>query len=77
MMRRLVEFGLSNSEPPRGPKLLSTAKQSAAGAAELAGDAINNRSDQNASTDERKVRKRKLVEGASIVRNTRKDRPGK
>jgi len=76
-IRRLVEIGLSKSEPPKGPKVLSTAKQSAARAAELAGDAIDKRSDQNASTDERKVRKRRLVEGPSIVRNTRKDRPGK
>jgi hypothetical protein len=35
-IRRLVEIGLSKSEAPKGPKVLSTAKQSAARAAQLA-----------------------------------------
>ena len=75
-IRRLVEIGLS-SDPQKRPKVLSTAEQSAARAVELAGKAIDAHSDQNASVDERKTRKRKLVEGPSMVRNTRRDRPGK
>jgi hypothetical protein len=57
--------------------VLSTANQSAASAVELAGNAIDKHSDQNASDDERKVRKRKLIQGPSVFRNARKDRPGK
>jgi hypothetical protein len=76
-IRRLVEIGLSKSEAPKRPKVLSTAKESAARAVELAGDAIDKHSDQNASTDERKVRKRKLIQGPSVFRDARKDRPGK
>jgi hypothetical protein len=76
-IRRLVEIGLSKSEAPQRPQALSTAKQSAARAVELAGNAIDKRSDQNASDDERTVRKRKLIRGPSVFRNTRKDRPGK
>ena len=76
-IRRLVEIGLSKSEPPRRPKVLSTARQSAARAVELAGNAIDKRSDRNVSDDERKVRKRKLIQGPSVFRDTRKDRPGK
>ena len=75
-IRRLVEIGLSKSEPPKRPKVLSTAKEGAARAVELAGDTIDKRSDQNASTDERKVRKRKLIQGPSVFRDSRKDRPG-
>jgi hypothetical protein len=75
-IRRLVEIGLSKSEAPRRPKVLSTAKQSSARAAELAGSAIDKRSDQNASDNERKVRKRKLIQGPSVFRDARKDRPG-
>ena len=76
-IRRLVEIGLSKSEPPKQPKVLTTAKQSAARAVEPAGNAIDKRSDQDASDDERKVRKRKLIQGPSVFRDARKDRPGK
>ena len=76
-IRRLVEIGLSKSEAPKGPKVLSTAKQSAARAAELANKTIDGHADPAASEEERTVRKRKLVEGPSIVRHSRKDRPGK
>jgi len=76
-IRRLVEIGLSESEAPKRPKVLSTAKQSAARARELANTTIDKRSDPAASAEEHKVRKRKLVEGPSMVRNARKDRPGK
>ena len=76
-IRQLVEVGLSKSELPWRPKVLSTAKQSATRAVELAGNAIDKHSDQNASDDERKVRKRKLIQGPSVFRDARKDRPGK
>lgn len=76
-IRRLVEIGLSKSEPPKRPKVLSTAKQSAARAAELATTTIDKHSDPAASEDERKARKRKLVEGPSVFRDARKDRLGK
>ena len=76
-IRRLVEIGLSKSEPPKRPKLMSTAKEGAARAAELAGRAIDKRADPNASDDQRKVRKRKLLQGPSVFRESRKDRPGK
>jgi hypothetical protein len=76
-IRRLVEIGLSKSETPKRPKVVSTAKQSAARAVEMAGNAIDEHSDQNASTDERKVPKQKLIQGPSVFRDARKDRPGK
>jgi metal-responsive CopG/Arc/MetJ family transcriptional regulator len=76
-IRRLVEIGLSKSKAPKRPQVLSTAKQSAARAVELAGKAIDKHSDQNASDDERKVRKSKLIQGPSVFRDARKDRPGK
>jgi hypothetical protein len=76
-IRRLVEIGLSKSEASQRPQVFSTAKQSAARAVELAGNAIDKRSDENASDDERIVRKRKLIQGPSVFRGARKDRPGK
>ena len=76
-IRRLVEIGLSKSEAPKRPKVISTAKQSAARALELAGSAIDKHSDQSASTDERKDRKRTLLQGPSVFRDERKDRPSK
>jgi hypothetical protein len=76
-IRRLVEIGLSKSEAPKRPQVLSTAKQSAARAAELAGRTIDKHSDRSASEDERTVRKRKLIHGPSVFRDARKDRPGK
>jgi metal-responsive CopG/Arc/MetJ family transcriptional regulator len=75
--RRLVEIGLSKTKPSQRPQVLSTAKQSAARAVELAGNAIDKHSDQTASDDERKVRKRKLIQGPSVFRDARKDRPSK
>jgi hypothetical protein len=76
-IRRLVELGLSKAERPKGPKVLSTAKEGAARAWELATATLDKHSDPAASEEERKVRKRKLVEGPSVFRNTRKDRPRK
>jgi hypothetical protein len=76
-IRRLVEIGLSKPGPQERPQVLSTAKQSAARATELAGKTIDKHSDQNASEEQRKVRKRKLIRGPSVFRDARKDRPGK
>jgi hypothetical protein len=76
-IRRLVEIGLSKPKPPKRPKVLSTGKESAARAWELATMTLDKHSDPTASEEERKVRKRKLVDGPSIIRNARKDRPGK
>jgi hypothetical protein len=75
-IRRLVEIGLAKAPSSKRPRVLSTAKQGAARAAELAGRTIDKQSDPAASDEERKVRKRKLVEGPSAFRNTRKDAPG-
>jgi hypothetical protein len=74
-IRRLVEIGLSKSETRKRPKVLSTAKQSAAHAAELAVKAIDRHIDPQAPSEEREIRKRKLVEGPSVFRDARKDRP--
>lgn len=74
--RRLVEIGLSKSEPSRS-KVLSTAKQSAARAAELAAKTIDKHLDPAAPAEERATRKRKLVEGPSVFREARKDRAAK
>lgn len=76
-IRRLVELGLSKSSPTKRPQVLSTAKQSAARAAELAAKVIDKRLDSKAPAAEREVRKRKLLQGPSVFRDTRKDRPGK
>jgi hypothetical protein len=76
-IRRLVEIGLSKSETTKRPKVLSTAKQSAARAAELAAKTIDKHLDPDAHPEEREVRKRKLVEGPSVFRDARRDRPGK
>ncbi len=76
-IRRLVEMGLASASPPRTPRVLSTSKQGAARAAELAGKAIDKRADAGASAEDRAVRKRKLVEGPSAFRSTRRDRPEK
>ena len=75
-IRRLVEMGLASAGPQK-PKVLSTSKQSAARAAELATKTIDKRIDSKVSLEERKVRKRKLVEGPSAFREARIDRPMK
>jgi hypothetical protein len=73
-IRRLVEIGLSKAEQTR---VLSTSKQSAARAAELAAKVIDKRIDPAAAPGDREVRKRKLIQGPSPFRDTRKDRPAK
>jgi hypothetical protein len=75
-IRRLVQIGLSRpTAAPKTPRVLSTAKQGAARAAELAGKTIDKRLNPAASEEERKVRKRKLVGGPSVFRESRVDRP--
>ena len=74
-VRRLVEMGLASASPHSSPRVLSTAKQSAARAAELAAKAIDKRIDPRAPPEELEARKRKLVEGPSPFRGSRKDRP--
>ena len=76
-IRRLVEIGLSKSTPLKRPRVLSTAKQSAARAVELAAKTIDKHIDPKAPPEEREVRKRKLIQGPSVFRDARKDRPGK
>lgn len=74
-IRRLVEIGLSNH--PAQPRVLSTSNQSGARAAELAAKTIDKKIDPAAPAAEREVRKRKLIQGPSVFREARKDRPGR
>jgi hypothetical protein len=70
-IRRLVELGLSNA-PRRQQR---APKENAARAAELAAKVIDKRIAVETPAEERAVRKRKLLQGPSIVREARKDRP--
>jgi hypothetical protein len=74
-IRRLVEIGLSKLSDQ--PRVLSTSKQSAARAAELAAKTIDKKIDPKAPPAEREVRKRKLIERPSVFRDTRRNRPTK
>jgi Arc/MetJ-type ribon-helix-helix transcriptional regulator len=74
-IRRLVEIGLS--KPSHQPRVLSTSKQAAARAAELAAKAIDKQSDPSLTPEERTTRKRKLIEGPSPFRDARVDRAKK
>jgi len=76
-IRRLVEIGLSGTTTSERPRVLSTSKQSAARAAELAARTIEKRIDPKAPAEEREVRKRKLLRGPEEFRETRVDRPKK
>lgn len=71
-IRRLVEIGLSAPSSSKRAKVLSTSSESAARAAELAAKVIDKRLVAAPPAD-RVTRKRKLVEGPSIVRGIRKD----
>jgi hypothetical protein len=73
-VRRLVALGLSKSNHPSKTQIPSSAKQSAARAAELAENVIDKKMPADAPTGERSVRKRKLLEGPSSFREIRKDR---
>jgi hypothetical protein len=73
-IRRLVEIGLSKSASAQKPQVLSTAKQGAARAAELTAKVIEKKIPADALPEERAVRKRKLLQGPSSFRGSRKDR---
>lgn len=73
-IRRLVEIGLSKSKPPKRPRVLSTAKQGASRAAELAADVLGDQM-PNTSNEEKATRRRRLIKGPSEFRNVRRDRP--
>ena len=73
-IRRLVEIGLSRSSPKK-PRVLSTAKQGAERAVELAADAIGNQM-PDTSNEEKATRRRRLIKGPAEFRNVRRDRPG-
>ena len=76
-IRRLVELGLASQSSARRPRVLSTSKQGAVRAAELAGKTIDKQLGPKVTAEERKVRKRKLVEGPSIFRDDRADSANK
>jgi hypothetical protein len=73
-IRRLVEIGLAKSTSPKRPRVLSTAKQGAQRAAELAADVIGDQM-PNTSDEEKTTRRRRLIKGSSEFRNVRRDRP--
>jgi hypothetical protein len=73
-IRRLVEIGLGNAQPAK-PTLRPAAPSNVLLAAELAARAIDGVIPLDASAEERKVRKRKILEGPSTVRDVRIDRP--
>jgi len=72
-IRRLVELGLSKT-PVATPQVLSTSKQGAARAAELAAKVIEKKIPTNTPAEEKAARKRKLIQGPSVFRDSRKDR---
>ena len=76
-IRRLVEVGLSKSSGTKGPRVLSTIKQSAARAVELAAKTIDKQIDPKAPAEEQEARKRKLLKGPEEFRETRVDRAKK
>jgi hypothetical protein len=71
-IRRLVEIGLSNDAPRRQKRV---PRESAARAAELAAKVIDRQIAPETPAEERAVRKRKLLQGPSMVREARRDRP--
>ena len=73
-IRRLVELGLSKTSVAK-PQVLSTSKQGAARAAELAAKVIEKKLPADTPAEEKATRKRKLIQGPSVFRDTRKDRP--
>jgi hypothetical protein len=73
-IRRLVELGLSKTSAIK-PQDLSTNRKSAARAAELAAKVIDKKLPADTPAQEKAVRKRKLIQGPSVFRDSRKDRP--
>jgi metal-responsive CopG/Arc/MetJ family transcriptional regulator len=66
-IRRLVELGLTVKRAPR------PSAKAAARAAELAANVIDRHIDSKTPTEEREVRKRRLLKGPSVFRDSRKD----
>jgi len=73
-IRRLVEIGMSKSTSPKKPRVLSTSKQGAERAVELAADVIGKQM-PNTTNEEKATRRRRLIKGPSEFRNVRRDRP--
>jgi hypothetical protein len=73
-LRRLVDLGLSKSSQQKA-QILSTSRQGAARAAELAAKVIEKKFPPDTPAEEKAVRKRKLIQGPSVFRDTRKDHP--
>jgi hypothetical protein len=71
-IRRLVELGLSVAKPPA-----PTSAKTSARAKEMAGQAIDELADPEASTNEKASRKRSLISGPEEFRDKRVDRPKK
>ena len=71
-IRRLVEIGLKNAQPAK-PNSRSPVIN-ALRAAELAAKAIDGVIPVGTSPEERKVRKRKILEGPSVIRDVRRDK---
>ena len=71
-IRRLVEIGLSKSSSSKKPRVLSTAKEGAERAVELANDVIGKQM-PNTSEEEKATRRRRLLKGPSEFRNVRRD----
>jgi hypothetical protein len=73
-VRRLVEIGLSGpAASPKKPRVLSTARQGAERAAELASGVIGDQM-PDISEDEKATRRQRLLKGPSEFRNARRDR---
>jgi hypothetical protein len=72
-IRRLVELSLSKTSAIK-PQDLSTNRKSAARAAELAAKVIDKKLPADTPAQEKAVRKRKLIQGPSVFRDSRKDR---
>jgi hypothetical protein len=71
-IRRLVEIGLANASPMK-PKAAPPAN--AKRAEELAAKVIDGVMPPGTPTEERNVRRRKILEGPSTIRDVRIDRP--
>lgn len=69
-IRRLVELGLSASQPrPAG------AHKAASTARELAGEKLDRMGDASATDEQRATRKRRLLKGPEEFREDRRDQP--
>jgi hypothetical protein len=72
-VRRLVGLGLEKKQQ-KYPRVLSTSREGAARAAELAAKTLDTHLGRDMPVAERETRKRKLLQGPSTFRGVRKDR---